>query len=94
MKTEAPLLPGFPSELIFSGFDSKYRLQLHASIFDIVWFGEGRWDWTDIYSMPVFLRRYWIKRINGITKERDEANERQLQQIKNAKSRHSTKRRR
>mgnify|MGYP003630482556 FL=1 len=94
MNTEAPLLPGFQLSLIFSGFNAKYRLQLHETIFDIVWFGEGRWSWQDIYDMPVFLRRYWIKRINGIVKDRQDAVTKQQQQQKSNKNKIPTKRRR
>lgn len=32
----------------------------------MIWFGEGRWDWDTIYNMPVFLRNFWIKKINEI----------------------------
>ena len=88
---EAPSKLGFPSHLTFSGFDSQYRLNLHESIFDIVWFGEGRWSWQDLYTMPVFLRRYWVKRITAIIKERNESAK---QQQKANKSKASTKRRR
>jgi hypothetical protein len=77
---EAPLKPGFHSELIFSGFNKQYRLKLHESIFDMVWFGEGRWSWQDIYEMPIFLRRFWIKKIERIMKERDDSRKRSLQQ--------------
>lgn len=86
---------GFPSHLIFSGFDSKYRFNLHEIIFNIVWFGEGRWSWQDIYEMPIFLRRYWVNRVNGIIKERDEYNQKLEQQRKSSrKSSVPTKRQR
>ncbi len=91
---EAPLLPGFQSDLIFSGFNSQYRVQLHDSIFEMVWFGEGRWSWQDIYEMPIFLRRFWIKKINGIVKDRQDAIKKQQQQLKSNKSKVPTKRRR
>lgn len=94
MKTEAPLLPGFPLKLIFSGFNSQYRLQLHESIFEIVWFGEGRWSWQDIYEMPIFLRRFWIKKINGIVKDQEESIKRQQQQRKSIRTKFPTKPRR
>jgi len=61
----------------------------------MVWFGEGRWSWQDIYDMPIFLRRYWVKRINGIIKDREDSNKQQAQRRKDQK--HSslpTKRRR
>ena len=70
---EAPLLPGFQSDLIFSGFDNQYRLDLHETIFNLIWFGDGRWSWDDIYNMPIFLRRYWVNRVSGIIKDREEA---------------------
>lgn len=64
---------GFNSNLIFSGFNKEYRLQLHESMFDMIWHGEGRWDWDTIYNMPIFLRRYWTKRINAILKSKTES---------------------
>ena len=77
---EAPLLPGFQSDLIFSGFNAQYRLDLHASIFNLIWAGKGRWSWDDIYNMPIFLRRYWISRVSGIIKDREEATQTRLKQ--------------
>tara|TARA_R110001592_G_scaffold362181_1_gene675270 strand:+ start:3713 stop:3847 length:135 start_codon:yes stop_codon:yes gene_type:complete len=44
--------------------------------------------------MPVFLRRYWIKRINGIVKDRQDAVTKQQQQQKSNKNKIPTKRRR
>jgi len=89
---EAPLLPGFQSELIFSGFDSEYRLQLHESIFNLIWFGEGRWSWDDIYHMPLFLRKYWIKRVTGILQDRQSSANNTQQKTKSNKNKFSTKR--
>jgi hypothetical protein len=36
----------------------------------MIWFGEGRWDWDTVYNMPIFLRNFWIKKINEITESR------------------------
>jgi hypothetical protein len=91
---EAPSKVGFQSDLIFSGFNSKYRLELHESIFNMVWFGEGRWSWQDIYEMPIFLRRFWIKKIQGIMKNRDELRKASLQQQSKSATSLPTKRRR
>ncbi len=91
MKTEAPLLPGFPSELIFSGFDSEYRLQLHESIFNLIWFGEGRWSWDDIYHMPLFLRKYWIKRVTSILEAQQSSANNMQQKTKSNKNKFTTK---
>ena len=67
---EAPSKPCFRLEQTFFGFKPEDRVSLHENIFKILWYGEGRWDWDTIYNMPVFLRNYWIKRINDIAKTR------------------------
>ena len=66
MKTEAPSKLGFSLEQTFFGFKPKDRVNLHDQIFDILWIGEGRWTWNDIYHMPLFLRKFYVKKLNSI----------------------------
>jgi hypothetical protein len=33
-------------------------------IFDLIWWGAGRWDWNTIYNMPIFLRTFWLQKLN------------------------------
>lgn len=61
---EAPLLPGFNLDLTFFGLSKSHRAKLHEQIFDIIWAGQGRWTWNDIYHMPIPMRKLWIKRLN------------------------------
>jgi len=68
-------------------------LQLHETIFELVWFGEGRWSWQDIYNMPIFLRRFWIKKVKGIIKQQEDTAKQQLQKIKSNKTSLPTKHR-
>ena len=49
----------------FFGFNPEDRKILHDILFDLMWAGEGRWDWNTVYTLPVFLRRYWVTRINN-----------------------------
>lgn len=62
----APSKLCFQLGLTFFGFDASYRVQLHDTLFNMIWFGEGRWDWDTVYNMPIFLRNFWIKKINEI----------------------------
>lgn len=94
MKTEAPSEVGFKSEQIFSGFDPKHRLQLHETIFDLIWYGAGRWSWDDLYSMPIFLRRYWVKRVNAKISDETEQAKKIARRSKSAKTSVPTKRHR
>ncbi len=37
---------------------------LHNRLFDLLWYGDGRWTWTDIYNLPIPIRRLWISNTN------------------------------
>lgn len=50
----------------FFGFKPKDRIEFHDSIFNLLWYGEGRWDWDTIYNMPIQIRRRWIMHINKL----------------------------
>jgi len=71
--TEAPLLPGFKLDQTFFGFNPEDRVKLHGQLFDLLWVGEGRWDWDTLYSMPIHLRSFYIKKINKINHDRQDA---------------------
>lgn len=66
MKQGAPLLPGFNLDQTFFGFNPKDRIILHENIFNLIWHGEGRWDWNTIYNMPIPIRTMWMKKVNAI----------------------------
>jgi hypothetical protein len=77
VKTGAPSTPGFRLEQTFFGFKPEDRVQLHSSLFDLIWFGAGRWDWQTLYTMPVHIRRFWISKINKMQDEKAAAIEQQ-----------------
>ena len=60
-----PSEPGFQLAQTFFGFKPADRATLHEILFDLVWQGEGRWDLETIYSMPIPMRRFWIKKFNS-----------------------------
>lgn len=68
----APSLPHFQLQPTFFGFSPQDRVRNHENIFSLIWFGEGRWTWQDIYHMPIFLRSFWIQRCNEIQDNRIE----------------------
>ena len=77
MKTEAPILQCFNLALNFFGFKPEHQVQLHDQIFDLLWAGEGRWSFHDIYTMPLRIRKLWIARINKMRAAQAEADESQ-----------------
>tara|TARA_R110001592_G_scaffold190212_2_gene435872 strand:+ start:513 stop:755 length:243 start_codon:yes stop_codon:yes gene_type:complete len=48
----------------FFGFKSEHQVLLHNQIFDLLWAGEGRWTFDEIYTMPLRIRKLWVSRIN------------------------------
>ena len=49
-------------------------------IHDIVYHGNGGFDWETIYNMPIWLRRFTYNRIASFTKEQNEAQQSAAQQ--------------
>ena len=69
---------------------------LHESIFDIVWFGEGRWSWQDLYDDASFFTKILGKAYyrNQSKNRQDDSVKKQQHQHKSNKSKVPTKRRR
>lgn len=81
---EAPSLLGFKLDQTFFGFKPKHQVELHDKLFDLLWAGDGRWDWDTIYNLPLPIRKFWIMKIN---KMRTEEMERQAEALEKAKNR-------
>ena len=47
----------------FFGFNPSDRVQLHENLFELIWLGDGRWSFTDIYTMPIPMRRMWANKL-------------------------------
>lgn len=83
MKTEAPSTPCFNLAPTFFGFKPEHQVHLHDQLFELVWAGEGRWDWDTIYNLPIHLRKFWVTKINKLRSELNQNKETAQQTIKN-----------
>jgi hypothetical protein len=72
----------------FFGFKAEDRPQLHENIFNLLWYSAGRLSWDDIYEMPIFLRNYYVKRVNKMI---DSENQRTEERLKEAEKRNKSK---
>jgi hypothetical protein len=59
-------------DLTFFGLTPEYRLSLFKQIHEIVFHGNGGYDWHTIYNMPIWLRNFTF---NSLKKYYDEQNE-------------------
>ena len=55
-----------------------YRKNLFTQIHNIVYHGNGGYDWHTVYNMPIWLRKFTFNEINDFIKDenkrRDKAN--------------------
>lgn len=82
---EAPSLLCFNLDQTFFGFKPEDRVLLHDNLFNMIWHGDGRWDWDTLYNMPIFLRKRWMKHVTRILEERTEYQNKIAESRKNKK---------
>lgn len=57
-------MQGFRLDQTFFGFKSSDRAKFHENLFELIWAGDGRWTFTDIYHMPIPMRKFWVNKMN------------------------------
>ena len=72
------------SDWTFFGLTQKYRLNVYDQIFDLVYHGKG-FSYSDVTDMPVYLRVYYINKINKIFKDQNKAQEKAARQAQVSK---------
>ena len=82
----APSILGFQLEQTFFGFKPTDRVVFHENLFNLVWRGEGRWDWDTVYHMPIMIRRFWVTKINKMDDAAEAAAAEQLEKSKNSRN--------
>lgn len=71
----------YPSDSTFFGLGFDYKPIIHKEIFYLVYNGGGGFSFSDVYNMPVWLRRFHIKCLNDTLKERREHMEEQKKEV-------------
>ena len=73
----------FLLESTFFGLTSEYRGLLFTQIHDLVYHGNGGFIHSEVYNMPIWMRRFHIQKINDFNKKQQEAREKQEKQQSN-----------
>ena len=58
-------------------------MSVYNEVHDLVYHGGGGYSYSEVYNMPIYLRRYSITRINNYLKEKKEAEEKIINDSKN-----------
>lgn len=82
MKTGAPSNLNFKLGANFFGIDASYKVQLHDQLFELIWAGNGKWDWDLVYNLPLHLKRMWIIKTNKKLTPAETNNEQQAAEDK------------
>jgi hypothetical protein len=56
----------------FFGLTSKYRTNLFRQIHEIIFHGNGGYDWDTVYNMPIWLRNLTFNLINEHYKKQNQ----------------------
>ena len=66
----------YHSELILFGVTTKNAPQIRKNLFteihEIVYHGKGGYSWSDVYSMPTWLRKYTFQQIKEFLEKQNE----------------------
>ena len=70
----------------FFGLTPEYRLFVFKQIHEIVFNGQGGYDWDIVYNMPLWLRRFTYETLKEHYEKQKEENEKQTNMLKNKSS--------
>jgi len=56
----------------FFGLTPNYKFQVYDEIHDLVYYGQGGFLHSEVYHMPIHIRRYHIRKISELHEERNQ----------------------
>ena len=62
--------------LTFFGLTSEYRTAIFSQIHEIVFNGQGGYDYETVYNMPIWLRKFTFQKLKDHYDEVNRANKR------------------
>ena len=62
--------------LTFFGLTSEYRTAIFSQIHEIVFNGQGGYDYESVYNMPIWLRKFTFQKLKDHYDEVNRANKR------------------
>ena len=68
--------------MAFFGLTTSHREGIFNQIHEIVFHGKGGFSWNDVYSMPIWLRKFTFNRIKQYYEEERKAYDKESKKIK------------
>jgi len=63
----------------FFGLTSNYKFQVYDEIHDLVYYGNGGFLYSEVYNMPIHIRRFHIRKINDLHEKHNEEHKKALE---------------
>ena len=57
----------------FFGLGPEYKLGIHSEIFSLCYHGQGGFTWEEVYNLPIYLRRFYIKQVTKAIEAKNKA---------------------
>jgi hypothetical protein len=67
-----------PLDWTFFGLTPKYRVDFQSYIFDLIYHSNGGFSYQDVYHMPVYLRTFYIQKLNKMFGDQKVEHEKQM----------------
>lgn len=77
--------------LTFFGLTQEYRVYLFKQIHEIVFNGQGGYDWDTVYNMPIWLRKFTFETLREHYEKLKEEQEKQNNTLTNKSSKEIAK---
>ena len=82
---EKTFVVSLPSDWTFFGLTQQYRLVFQNAIFDLIYHSNGGFSYQDVYHMPVYLRTFYIQKLNKMFTDQNKEQEKRLKSIRSNK---------
>lgn len=66
----------------FFGLSLNYRKLLHSQIFDLIYHGNGGFTFSDVYNMPLWVRKFYIGKIIEFKTEEKKQYDKEMKKAK------------
>ena len=76
--------------LAFFGLTPSYKLQVYQEIHDLVFHGNGGFIHSEVYNMPIWMRRWHIKQIDEFNKGQNQKMEDAMKRSQNTSKGYAT----
>ncbi len=71
-----------PSDSTFFGLTRNYKLHVADQIFDLTYHSQGAFSYTEVRNMPVYMRLYYMRRLNKLFEDQNKSREKSIKEMK------------